>query len=883
MSNLLSRAAAGASAAARRGARLGAASVFGSVAAAATRRRRVLTVGVALLVAGALLLALGLDGSAGPEQVSGGARSAPTRELHKQFGEEPILVLVKARRDEGQLPALLLTEDLGRMLGLEGCLSGNLPRGAKAPAPACAELARRKPIQVVYGPGTFINESARQIAARFRRERAKARREADKAEEAARKVAAAQGRSPQEQERLARQARDLVFGQSFSDALGLALRYGLSRVPQLNDPDFVLKLVFEPSLGFATPKPRFAYLFPTNESALIQARLRPGLSESERRRAVTLVREATASKPFKLERGTYLVAGPPVVEDAVADAVPGAIWAPLGAAAGLVALLLVLAARSPRGLLALLPALAATALAYGALALFGGSLTLAALAIGPFVIGFGAGATVLLRWAFADLAARAAPAATALAASVLALLALLVSPVPMMRTFGGLVALGVGLSILLAFALAPLAIGARWHEPETATGGRTARRPLSALAWRRSRLVLGAALALALTGWVLSSQTDVSASIERLASTDTAEVQAARTLERETGYAGNVSVLVNSNRLTSPAVLKWMSGYERRILARHGYRDDRLCRRAEICPGLSLTGLIGAARTPAEVNRALDRLPSYFSQAVISADGRTANLAFRIQDIPLDKRRELIADMRDQLDAPPGVSASIAGLPAAAADAGSELRSSWLALAAVGLALILVLLLAAGWRGGQALPALLPAALATGWSGLVLFPADLNPLSASFAAPIIAALAAFGIIVSAGDRARRRAGADGLTAIEQVYGGSGRTLATAGAASIAALAALAFADPPMLHDLWPVAALDLLLVFVVAACVLPATLAWQEGRTPLRLPRSRAELAAIARRTGSTMHAGWMRGVARARALAARLRRRREAGSSVEP
>jgi uncharacterized protein len=859
--------------------------LLGNLAAAASRRRWLVTGAVAVLVAGALVLAFGLEGSAGPEQLTGGERSAPTRELHERFGEEPILVLVRARRDEGQLPALLLTQDLGRMLGLEGCLSGNLPRGAKAPAPACAELARRKPIQVVYGPGTFINESARQIAARFRRERTRARRDANEAAEAARKVAAAQGRSPAEQERLARQARELVYGQSFSDALGLALRYGLSRVPQLNDPDFVLKLVFEPSLGFATPKPRFAYLFPTDESALIQARLRPGLSESERRRAVALVREATESRPFKLERGSYLVAGPPVVEDAVADDVPGAIWAPLGAAAALVALLLLLTARSPRGLMVLLPALAATALAYGALALFGGSLTLAGLAIGPFVIGFGVACTVLVRWAFADLAERAALVLTALAAAVLALLALLVSPVPMMRTFGALVAAGVALSFVLTLALAPLVLGA-WGRERQAGSVRRPRRSLLAFSWRRPRVVLGIALALTVAGWVLSTQTDVDASIDSLASTDTAEVQAARTLERQTGYAGTVSVLVNSGRLTSPAVLKWMAGYERRILARNGYSDKRLCRSAKICPGLSLTSLIGTARTRAEVKRALDRLPPYFSQAVISSDGRTANLAFRIQDISLDERRELIADMRSQLDPPAGVTASIAGLPAAAADAGSDLRSNWLALAAVALTLILVMLLALGWRGGEALPALAPAALATGWSALVLFPADLNPLSASLAAPIVAALAVFGIVVSAGYRGRRRAGADGLTAISQAYGWSGRALATASAACIAALVALAFAEPPMLNDLWPVAALDFLLVFLLAAHVLPATLAWQEARAPLRLPRSRVELAELARQAGSGVRTGWNRGRARVRGLGARLRRlrrRREAGSSVEP
>ena len=60
------------------------------------------------------------------------------------------------------------------------------------------------------------------------------------------------------------------------------MRFGLSSVPALNNPEFVLQLVFEPSLGAEVPKPRFAYLFPHSDAAVIQARLRPGLSADER-------------------------------------------------------------------------------------------------------------------------------------------------------------------------------------------------------------------------------------------------------------------------------------------------------------------------------------------------------------------------------------------------------------------------------------------------------------------------------------------------------------------------------------------------------------------------------------------------------------------------
>ena len=87
------------------------------------------------------------------------------------------------------------------------------------------------------------------------------------------------------------------------------MRYGLSSVPALNNPDFVLQLVFEPSLGAEIPKPRFAYLFPHTDAALIQARLRPGLSAEERRDAIEMVREAVAAKPFDLKFGSYVVSG----------------------------------------------------------------------------------------------------------------------------------------------------------------------------------------------------------------------------------------------------------------------------------------------------------------------------------------------------------------------------------------------------------------------------------------------------------------------------------------------------------------------------------------------------------------------------------------------
>ncbi len=72
------------------------------------------------------------------------------------------MVLVK-----GNLQQLVLSSDLERLLGLEGCLSGNVPMKALAPRGAsngpCGQLARAKTVKVVFGPGTFLNEAAERI------------------------------------------------------------------------------------------------------------------------------------------------------------------------------------------------------------------------------------------------------------------------------------------------------------------------------------------------------------------------------------------------------------------------------------------------------------------------------------------------------------------------------------------------------------------------------------------------------------------------------------------------------------------------------------------------------------------------------------------------
>ena len=214
-------------------------------------------------------------------------------------------------------------------------------------------------------------------------------------------------------------------------------------------------------------------------------RLRPGLSESERHRALGLIRATVndstprgvcrfRGKPepcFDLHGGRYVISGAPVVIDALSRALKDALLVLLGLAVGVMALTLLLVFRSRLPLLPLGIALAAAALTFGVLAVTGGSLTMASIAVLPILVGLvvdyaiqfqarhnealASGASPIE--AVRSAASRGGPTiATACLATAAGFLALQLSPTPMVRDFGLLliagIAIGFALTLTAGFA-----------------------------------------------------------------------------------------------------------------------------------------------------------------------------------------------------------------------------------------------------------------------------------------------------------------------------------------------------------------------------------------------------------------------------------------------
>jgi hypothetical protein len=460
------------------------------------------------------------------------------------------------------------------------------------------------------------------------------------------------------------------------------------------------------------------------------------------------------------------------------------------------------------------------------------------------------------------------------------------SPSPLVRSFGLLLVIGIALAFLVALTggLAALGLSAWRGSPPAAAEAPAARHTAGAarrlqrtgvaaiaIALSSPRRVLAAGLLLAVCGWAASAGTGVETDIRDLAPPNLKALDDLNELEKETGISGDVNVTITAKDPTDPAVISWAEGFQRRVLARHGFAGAApSCANAQICPALSLTDFFGgatqagsttssASQSVGDVHALVQALPCFISQIVISHRGEctpsggtpigdTADVAFGIRVQPLSDQQDLIDDIRAQIAPPgapappPGTTVQLAGLPVLAAEANTDLSHSrwWLPLAGL---LAVGIVLAAIYRSvRRAVVPLIPVLMATGWSGLVVaaLGVSLNPMSATLGALVIAIATEFSVILSARYANERRGGLSLGEALRRTYLRTGTAVLASGVTAIAGFAVLAIAGLPLLDDIGLISVapvlrdfglvtvVDLLVALAGVMLVLPAAIVWAE-------------------------------------------------------
>ena len=631
---------------------------------------------------------------------------------------------------KGNLQQLVLSSDIERLAGLEGCLSGNVPTSALASEGGvngpCGQLARLETVKVVFGPGTFLSEAAERSDELLSDETHQAEAQAKQAERVVYRAAIARGLPVSEARTLGQQANKVTIGRFQESLVELALEYGLTAKPSIEDANFVSDVVFDSTKVAGTPKSRFAFLFPSADAALVSVRMKAGLSEEARNRTIALVRQAVKMPQWHLTHGeTYLVTGEPVIVSDLTASISHSIELLL------IAVLLAMAATlglvftgRPR-LLPLALALLAAALTFGALSLAGASLTMASIAVLPVLVGLAVDYAIQFQarvgeelerspgerhGAVGRAAALGAPTiAAACAASAAAMLVLLLSPVPMVRGFGVLLVVGVAIALFCALTVGAAAMSLAPGAGSARRGGLAGAR--FAAAWRGARelvadnpltrlftraalvgsvrhpgRVLCVGLVLAALGWGLDTQTKVQTNITKLVPQSLGSLQNLNTLERITGVGGEIDLMIEGANLTKPATIEWMTDYQK-----SDPRALRLQRRQGLRQGAPVPRVLASRPVPREVSRRLAQVEALAGGRQRSAErdprvllpgrdhARPARGDAGVRHPPDGTRPAAAADRADAREpASAGRGAGqLVGLPVLAAPSGSQVADPW--------------------------------------------------------------------------------------------------------------------------------------------------------------------------------------------------------------
>lgn len=646
------------------------------------------------------------------------------RRVAAEFGGDPIVVLLESEDGDG---GYLTPERLVQTLRLEG------------------QLAALPDVAGVYGPATLLN----QLAGRAQDLLAElsGRRDAEIA--LARAQAQEDGLAKRQVDRAGERAR-ARFDARYGPLIVAGLPGGL---PTLSNASFVEKVVFGAA---GSPRGQWRFVVPGRNSAAILVRPDEGI---DARRARALVRRVTNAVDESGIGATPTISGVPVLISGISDRAVSD--APLLGGAAVLAVgaclwMAVWLRRSRR----LVPLATTTVAVSGSLAVAGWlgiPISLGVIAFAPVLLGIGCYYPTYL--------ATRAPARTVVVvatATAASLLTLALSPLPLVRDLGIVLAIGVLLSVAVVLPLRRwLASGISESALERDVAPAPGRQ-------RRLRVALVLVAGLAATGWVALPGIPIDSDVEHFAG-GLPELTDARHVEDVIGSSGQLAVLLKGDDVLAPEAMAWMRGSLESLVTIHG---------DELRPVLSppaLLEFLGDTATREQVDAGWRLLPPYLTQAAASTDRHRALMTFGVRVENLAKVDALRSAFLHELPQPPtGYSVEVVGLPMVLLQGEEAISADRVSGNIVGIAAAGLVLLIGLRRRSDAARAALAAVIATGLGFLVIHLAgqSLNPVTVALGALTTAVGCEFTVVQAESMRrgARHLEAAVGIVALTSASG-----------------------------------------------------------------------------------------------------------------
>jgi len=766
--------------------------------------------------------------------VSSGSEIAQDNSRYEeQFGGEPITILL-----EGSLEDIFSTDNLAVLDQFEQQFS--------------ADERYRSIISPLTVLQAAIEEEGQ--ARQAMQEQIALAQEAAAAQ--ARAAAAAMGLGEAEQEQAAQQARDDVW-ESFQPQIEQMQLIG---EPSLDNPLFIAAVLYDDE---GAVSPAMQSLIPDDRHALIIVTPQGNMGDQEALQAVTDIEDFFIVHPLA-NIDITIVAATKLV-DAISSSLGNNMMVLLVLALAVMVLVLVLMFRVRWRLLSLLMVGISAMWTFGIMGYASIPLTMATMAVLPILIGLGIDYSIQFHNRYQEEVikgksvgeaiitslSRMFPAVSiALLATIIGFITLYISPVPMIRDFGIVLAVGVVLSYVIALFLlytivylgdrkAPIK---RLRKVATEASGRIERVLLrfGRLAINQTLWIFIVAVVFAVAGGVVDHWLPKNTDYEELMPQNITELREARELRQILDSGGEIRLMVEADDVTTPEVLGWLKDYE----------DEALVLHPELISVNSPAVLVSQAAggvIPAQeqIEAILAATPPLYLGQVLAADRTTASASFSIQYISLEEVCDLLQLMEAEAEPPPGVRIAPVGSLALGASTMNAVVDTRFTMNLICLGAVFLVLLMVYRRFSRTVFIIVPVGAVIAWSSLdmYLIGIPLNPLTAVLGVIIIGICTEFMVLLMGRYEEEKKQGLPPQEAMVRAISKIGRAIVTTALTTLGGFAVLMVSNFIMIRDFGIATVIGVFLCLVITIAVMPGVIVWFDRWREKKAVRKRIKKA----------------------------------------
>ena len=441
--------------------------------------------------------------------------------------------------------------------------------------------------------------------------------------------------------------------------------------------------------------------------------------------------------------------------------------------------------------------------------------------------------------------------------AIFAFAALRFSKVPMIRSFGLLLAVGVAVICFVSIAGTLSALGIReYRSPTTRRDYREG--PLGRLVvflgsvpWKVAPVLAIAALIVFVGGVLVENKLEIQTDPIEWANPSSTAVRNIREIQHQAGISSELGMYVVSGNVFSDKTVNFLDRFTDEQLCRYGdaqrlpqdcsaeakavaQRKRILANASSIVSIVSfLTEVPGTKPIPPigdDVRQVFDVAPPGIRDSTVSKDGKAVNLIFATTPASLAKRAVVVKDIRRRLEPPAGIRATPSGLAVVGVGLLDNLESNRILLTYLAITFVFLFLAVRLRSVVRALLSLVPVLIAVGAASLFAFFAGftLSPMTAVGGPLVVAACTEFTSLILLRFVEERRRGLEPRKAVDVAAARTGRAFVVSALTAISGVAVLSTSSLPALRDFGIIVAVNVAVALLSALVVLPPILVWAD-------------------------------------------------------